>query len=314
MRRMDDSGVSAVIGAIVVFAIFSSALIYTNAIHVPRQGASLEVALREDAERSLGALAGELVEDDGALVDVALRPAPAPPALLAGLVLSPVRADGGLRLEPGANVSVSVVVPASGAVASDDPTRVDLGDGLVRVFLVGNKTGARSVGALELALGGTYTPASSYRVEGGALLLGRDGASEGVALGALRIARGGSAASATTDVAWTLPLLAGEASEVGGVGAAQVALVPGPVARAGGTSPLHNVTIVVETQHVAGWRALLEEAVGGHGTVAASLTGADSGVVTAIVLPPAGTLPGTRAVTLDLTLLEQRVLLTGRSG
>lgn len=307
-----DAGASTVVGAIIVLAVLSLALVYVNAYHVPRQGAALELEGREQAESALVALAGRLSAEPGAslLEPLPLRPPAARPQLLSGIVISPARAEGQLQVVPAATtIRVSHVVAAPpGGVPPGDPMRVDAGGGLMRVYLLGNATEGAPLGALDLRSGGTYLEPASYRLEGGLVLVSRATTSALVSGPALDVARGRIGGLETTTLAWRVPLLAGDADAVSGTSVAQVQLTPGPESAAGGGQLVRNVTIEVGTTALSAWTAALQDAVGLYGTVAWVATGpSETGTVTATLLPPAGTPAGTSAVALDLRAVRYAV-------
>lgn len=316
MRRLlcSDSGVSSVVGAILVLAVLGMSLVYVNAYHVPRKGAALEVAAREDAETALTGLASGLAAPAaGPLVfDLPLRPEAPEPPLLAGVVLSPVRAHGRLAFEPGqTNVSVShVTTMPAGSVSPGDPIRAALPGGLMRVWTLGNATSGAGVGSLRLAPGAAYLEGATYTVEAGAVVVKRDGGSALVTPPSLHV--GGS--GATTVVSWRVPLLRGPAAEVGGGDRAQVGFTPGPEASTGGAARVHEVVLRVETDALGAWRTALEELVGSRGVVVATATGLDRGVVTATILPPPGTPAGVAGVELDLRVVRHAVGLAERGS
>lgn len=312
--RRSDAGVSSVVGAILILAILGMSLVYVNAFHVPRQGATMEMAGREDAEAALALLAADLAAPArGSLTaDLPLRPdAPGPP-LLAGVVLSPARAHGRLSFEPAqTNVSVSHVTAApAGGVPVGDPIRAALPGGLMRVWSLGNATGGVPVGSLRLAPGAAYLEGASYAVEAGAVVVKREDGSALVAPPALHV----GAAGGVTTVSWRVPLLRGAAAEVGGGERAQVGLAPGPESASGGGQRVHEVSIRVDTDALQAWRTALEELVGGRGSVAVAQTGPDRGVVTATIAAPPGTPAGTPAVELDLKAVRYAVGLAERGS
>lgn len=317
-RRADDRAVSSVVGALILFAILAVSLVYVNAYHVPRQGAAMEVAARDEAEAGLQALAGDLALPHATplLTDLPLRGDPGDPPLLGGVVLSPARPVGRLAFEPArANLTLSHVTsaPASG-VPAGDPIRAALPGGLMRVWSVGNATGGHPMGSLQLDPGAAYLEPAVYALEGGAVIVKREGGSALVAPPALRVALGGTPASPTTTLTWRIPLLAGPAAEASGAPRAHVTLAPGPGSASGGGQLVHGVTIAVQTDALAAWRAALEDLVGSHGTVTATTTGPDEGTVTATVLPPPGTPAGRAAVELDLYAVRYAVEMAERGG
>ena len=288
IRRLGDSGVTAVIGAIVVLALAGTAVLYINAFYVPRQGAAIETESVESTQASLLALASALSRGADAPLthDVPLRSGAGDPPLLSGVVLSPARAEGALALNltaPRISVSVVLDAPATG-VPSGDPTRVDLGAGRMRHYLLGNATAGLAVGSLETAVGGAYASRAEYRLEAGALLSTREGRSLAIAPPALDVERVGHG----TAVSWRIPLLGGAPGRAEGAGIAQVLLRPGPEAVVGGAYA-YNMTIRVETAHLAAWTAALQESVGNLGFVNATQSGpADSGTVEALLVAPPG--------------------------
>jgi hypothetical protein len=315
MRPIRDDGVSSVVGAIVVLAILSSAIIYVNAFHVPREGASLEVAARERAEASLVETASDLAQGRPMLADLVLRPAASPPALLGGIILDPVRAEGRAAFAPAeTNVTISVVMDAPAAgVPADDPTRVAISGGLMRVYLWGNATAGAPVGSLHLAVGGAYLDEATYRIEAGAVILSRPETSATIAAPPLQVQRAGTLNAPVTAVSWTLPVLTGSAAELAGGNAVQASLAPGPLVTVGG-APRLNAPITVQTTARAAWESALEEIAGTSGTVTSTSTGADAGNVTVTFERPSGLAVTARAVTLDLTLVAYDLALSARSG
>lgn len=317
MKRADDGGAATVVGAILVFAILGISLVYVNAYHVPRQGAALEIAAGERAEDGLVSLASRLDAREVFTHDLPLQAPPSTPPLLSALVLSPVRAPGAALLEPDAwrvGVSVLVAAPPSG-VPAGDPVRESAPGGLMRVHLVGNSTTPHSAGALAVTTGGAYLEPATAQLEGGGVFAKRNGTSVPLAPPALVVGRAGSLAAPTTSLEWNLPLLAGRAGGVGGLGGAQATLSPGLPARVGGDALVHEVEIRIETRSLAAWSAALESAVGAHGSVAAT-PGAqpDAGTIVARILPPPGAPAGAPRVQLDLTLVRHVVTLAERAG
>lgn len=315
MRR-GDAAVSSIVGAIVVLGILGTALLYVNAVYVPRQGAAMEVATNERAEASLLSLATSLSASASAPLvhDVPLRGERATPPLLAGVVLSPARAEGSLSLDSGPSMRIWVLVDTPvGGVPANDPMREAQGD-LMRVYLLGNATRGQAVGALVASTGGAYLDASRERLEAGALI--SDGASGSalVAPPSLVVARGGTPGAATTTVSWVLPLLGGSSTEVSGGDAAQVALTPGPTSALGGGTRVHNLTIEVNTTTLAAWQRAFTGVVGSNGYVNVTSSGpVDNGTVQLDIAPPPGTAAGVRAVELRMWAVRHEVSLADRS-
>lgn len=293
---MDDSAVTAVIGAIVVLALAGTAVLYVNAFYVPRQGAAIETESVEDTQAALLALASGLSRGaDAPLVhDIPIRAGAGDPPLLSGVVLSPARAEGSLTLNttsPRVSVSVVLDAPASG-VPAGDPTRVDLGGDRMRHYLLGNASAGVAVGSLEARVGGAYASRAEYRLEGGALLSAREGRSLAIAPPALDVDRVGPG----TSVSWRIPLLGGAAALAEGGSIAQVLLRPGPEASATATQA-YNVSVRVETTSLSAWTAALREAVGANGFVNATQIGAaDNGTVEALIVAPPGSPAGAKLV------------------
>jgi hypothetical protein len=311
VKQRDDSGLAAVIGAVVVLAVLGTTLLYVNAFHVPRQGAALETQGAESTQSALLGLASALSRGADAPLahDVPLRTAPAAPPLLAGVVLSPARSEGELGLNAtGSRIRVSVVLDApAGGVPAADPTRVDLGGGRMRHYLLGNATAGLPLGALDAHVGGVYSERVEYRVEGGALLATREGRSTLVAPPALDVGRVG----ATTSVGWRVPLLGGPASAESGGEVGQVLLRPGPEAEM--TTRAYQLSIRVETSDLAGWTAALQRSVGANGFVNATQVGApDNGTVEALILAPPGTLLTERAVVAELVAVRYETSIAQR--
>lgn len=315
--HQDDRAISSIIGAIVILAVLGLSVVALNSFHVPRQGETMELAARERAEGALLQLASGLADERAApfLADLPLRAQPPAPPLLSGVILSPVVAEGALALEPsaGTRLTVSHVTNAT-AGATNDSMRTLLGNGHMRVYTLGNATTPQPVGRLSLTSGGAYLEPETYRLEAGAVLADRETTSATVGAGSLVVARAGTAAAPTTSLSWRIPLLTGTATETTGGPSAQLVLSPGPLARVGGGQPVHNATIVVETDMLQAWTQLLRTAVGPHGTVESVATGPDAGRVTATVLPPAGTPSGTPRVELSLSASRYDVTLGGRGG
>lgn len=308
MRR-DDDAVATVIGALIVLALLGLAIVYVNAIHVPRQGLALEVQAREEAEVQLAALAAAAADgDDASIVLPLVAERPLPP-LLSGIILSPARQEGRLVYEPArANVTISHVTsaPASGVLAGD-PTRVPLGGGLVRVYDLGNATAGAPLGSLQASVGGAYAEGATYLLEGGAVLVKRASGSALVAAPALTVDPGADASRTRVD--WTVPLLTGAPQDLSGARRAQVALSPGPLASAGGGDAVQSVTIVVESTAAAAWRDALAQLVGARGNVTMSAVD-DVGRVTATI----GGAGATPSVELRLGASWQQVSFAGRSA
>lgn len=308
---MRDDAVSNVIGAILVMGILGTSIVYVNAVHVPRQGAALEVAAGERAESSLLLLAADLtrVPPQEGYRDVPLRAERPVPPLLSGVILTPAQAAGSVALERGPNVTLSVLVDApAGGVPTNDPMRVAEG-GRMRVYLLGNATSGMPVGSLAARVGGAYVAPTEVRTEGGLVLSKQPASSLLVSPLAFTVARG-----ANTSATLTLPLLAGAGGEVTGVSAAQVGLGPGVSSTLGG-GLVHNATLRVDTSSVAAWREALQRAVGASGVVNVTLAGApDNGTVSLDLQPPSGTAFGVKAVELRVTAVRYEVALVQRSS
>lgn len=300
MRRHDDSGVAAVIGAIVVLAVIGIALVYVNAYYVPRQGAALELDAAEHAEGAFIELATMLAAaPDGPLSqEVPLSIPRATPPLLSGVVLTPLRVGGTVALEPASSkLTLSVVVPApASGVPAGDPARESASAGNMRVYLVGSKTAGQSLGALRATTGGAYASNSSVILEGGAVSLDTRAASATVSAPSLDVE--------ADKLSWRVPLLAGGAAEVTGATVGQVTLTPGPEAQLGGGSKVSEVRIKVETTRLAAWQAALDDVVGGRGTITATTTAPDEGTLTATLSD----------VKLELFLVRYQVALADRVG
>lgn len=317
MRR-EDAAISTVLGAIILLGILGVALVVVNAYYVPRQGAGLEAGLAERAESAMVRMAVgvDSVSTSTLVVDAPLRAERATPPLLSGVVLTPARTQGSLALATtGPNVTLSVLVDApAGGVPPGDPIRADGGAGKMRVYLLGNATAGHPVGHLDLVTGGAYTDASRLRLAAGALVARGNGTSSIVTPPAMSVHRT-TGPGATTQLDWTLPLLAGPDALVTGGSSGQVALTPGPSSQVGGGSLVHNVTLRIETSEVAAWRAALTSVAGSAGYVNHTLAGAaDNGTVTLDVAPPAGTPATTRAVAISLVTVRYEVSLSERSG
>lgn len=308
MRARDDQGAATIVGAIIVLAILGTALLYVNGIHVPRQGATLERDGNEATAEALSSLASLIARpaDGPVAAEVPLRAdAPTPP-LLAGLVLSPAIAHGSLALEPGALVDVSVVVdaPQSG-VPADDPTREPVAGGRMRVHLLGSATAGQPVGALVARTGGAHGEPATRALEGGAVLA-TSPAEASLVEPTLAVAAAGNATHPTTRISWRLPLLAGGTSEMSGTSAARVVMTPGPEARLGGGSAVHELRVRVETDHPDAWAEALRRAAGGRGTLAQS-----GDVVELTFSAPVGAPAGVASVQVDIWLARYQVSLSG---
>lgn len=311
MRRQDDRAAAGIIGAIIMLAVLSIALVYVNGVHVPRQGTALEAAAVEDATESLLALAADLAAAPSGPIsqDVPLAPQRPLPPLLSGIVLSPARASGSLEsLDAGSNLTVSVVRDApTGGVPAADPTRVDLGGGKMRLYLLGNATAGVPLGMLRAQVGGAYLDPAVLRIEGGALFATREGSSASIAPPSLSIE-----SDALTRVSWRVPLLAGT-STVGGGSLAQVSLSPGPEASAIVTD-VYNVTIRVDTDATTAWRDALSAVGGSAAFVNVTSVGAvDNGTVEATFVAPAGTPATTPGVEVRLWVVRHEVSLAERA-
>lgn len=311
MRRTDDRAAAGIVGAIIMLAVLSIALVYVNGVHVPRQGTALEAAGVEDATASMLALASDLAAaPDGPLArDVPLRPDLPLPPLLSGIVLSPARATGTLEAtSSGSNLTLSVVrdAPATG-VPAGDPTRVDLGGGKMRLYLLGNATSGVPLGMLRATVGGAYLDPAVLRVEGGALLSTREGASSAIAPPALSVE-----SDTMTRVAWRLPLLAGE-SIVGGGSLAQASLTPGPEAQAS-SGRVYNLTLEIDTDATSAWRDALSAVGGSAAFVNVTTVGEpDNGTVEATFVAPPGTPATTPGVEVHLWVVRHEVSLADRA-
>lgn len=311
MRPRDDA-VSTVIGTIVILAILSTALVYVNAFHVPRQGANLETQGSERTEAALLALAVELQSQPRgpSLQEVPLQAERASPPLLSGIVLSPALAPGSASIDAGAprlTLTAELDAPADG-VPANDPIREDLGNGRMRLYLLGNTTDGLATGAVEARVGGAYTSPTSYRVEAGLVLANRSDGSAALAAPNIQVQR-----QSVTSVAWRVPLLAGASEEIAGSASAQLALRPGPESELGG-GRAYAATLRVETDNLAAWRVALEETFGSAAviTVAPNADGSH-GVVEASIQPPSGTPATTRGVELRLWAVRHEVSLAQRT-
>lgn len=318
MRRPRDDAVSSVVGALLVLAVLGLAIMYVNGVHVPQQGTALEVDARESAEAALASLGARLSDAKRAplTADVPLKAERPLPPLLAGVILSPARAEGKLAFEPGATaLTISHVTDAPpGGVPVGDPMRQDLGGGRMRVYDVGNASAGLPLGSLRLTVGGSYLDPATYLFEGGAVMLDRGEGSAVVTTPGLHASASGTAAQPTTRLSWRVPVLTGHSGEVVGARAAQLSLQPGPEAQSGGGQRVHNVTLTVATDAASAWKAALEDVLRGRGVVSVALSGPDSGVVTALVTPPAQAQPGVPSVEMDLSLVRYGVDFTARSG
>lgn len=318
-RRLseDSDAAAAIVGSLIVLAILGLSVVYVNASYVPRQGERLEAQAAEEAEAALRGLASGMAGAPTPLrQDVALRPARATPPLLAGVILSPVRAEGGFAFDPSrTNVTISIETDAPAAgVPAGDPTRVALPGGGMRVYLLGNATKGAPVGAVGVTAGGGYLDPVEMRLEAGAVLARREGGSTLASPPALHVAKVASGDQSLTRATWRVPVLAGPHVELAGAASVDASLLPGPLSSAGGAAGARRATISVETDSLAAWRAALEQAVGAHGTVGATASGPDRGVVTATLLPPAGTPAGTKAVEVSLSLVRYDAAFSGRGG
>lgn len=315
--RRDSDAAAAVIGSLIVLAILGLAVVYVNSSYVPRQGERLEGQAAEESEAALRGLASGMAGAPSPLrQEIPLRPERATPPLLAGIILSPVRAEGTFSFDPSrTNVTISLVTDApAGGVPANDPTRAALADGSMRVYLFGNATRGAPVGAVGVTVGGGYLAEAELRLEAGAVLARRDSGSTLASPPSLQVAQLGSGGQATTRATWRIPVLAGAQTELGGAGSVDANLVPGPVASAGGMAGARNATISIETDSLAAWRAALEQAVGSRGVVTATATGADRGIVTATILPPPGTPAGAKAVEVSLSLVRYEASFSARGG
>lgn len=307
----DDEAVSTVIGAIMVMGVLGSALLYVNAFHVPRQGAALEVQGAEATEAALTDLAVALQGGSRApsFHDIPLTAARGTPPLLAGIVLTPVRPGGSATLDlTGPRLTLSAVLDAPpNGIPLDDPIREDLGGGLMRLYILGNRTGGLSVGALTTHVGGAYSGPTEYRVEAGLLLTNRSGSSAALAGPGIFVQETG-----VTSFSWRIPIMAGGHHELSGGEVAQLGIRPGPESAIGG-GRVHNLSIQIETANVGAWRQALSDALGPTAFVNATIFGdPDNGTLSAIVLPPAGTPAGTRAVEMHLWAVRYDTTLTLR--
>lgn len=290
----DDRALSTIVGAVIVLAVIGLAIMMVNTMHVPRQGASLEMAAREDAAQSLVGLSARLsTPAAGDLAwDVPLRAPPAPPALLAGVILSPARAEGTLAFNASATrITISHVVDAPpGGVPANDSMRTAEPGNRMRVHLLGNATAGQPVGALSARVGGAYAPQITFTLSGG-LVLRQEPPHAPAPLEALglRVARVDTPTGPLAHVAWHVPLLAGTGGETSGAAAAVVALDAGPTTRIAGETRAHELTIRIATTAVDAWRMALTDAAAGLGTVTVTAGPTPSeGVVTLTVASPAG--------------------------
>lgn len=300
---MNDSGVAAVIGAIVVLAVLGIALVYVNAYHVPKQGEAMEVATSEATERALLDLASALAAaPEGPIAhDVPVRAQRERGPLLSGVVLEPARAEGRLALDPvGSNLTVSVVVNApAGGIPANDPTRAPVAGGKMRVYLAGNATRGLPLGALRATTGGAYLAPSEGIVEAGAVFGDAPRGSTLAAPPPMALAR----PDLRAEVTWRVPILAGADAEVSGTGAVQAVLTPGPEAALGSGAEVDEVRILVETPRLAGWREAFTRTVGNLGTI--TTNGANDAGTVEVVIPQAK---------LSLFLVRYDVSLGERAG
>jgi hypothetical protein len=309
VRHQDEAAASTVVGAIIVLAILGSSLVYVNAFYVPRQGATMEIDARADALAALNALAADTTSARAPFERAIPLAAPAgAPPLLSGLVLSPARAPGSLQLNATrTTLTISHVTDAPpGGVPAGDPMRAAEA-GKMRVYDLGNATAGQPLGVLAASLGGTYLEPAAYRLEAGAILAQRANASSLVAAPPWILAT--SPNGTRTTLAATVPILVGSPVDDRGTGAVTLHVSPAPPVRVGAGQAVYNVTFQIHTDALAAWTAALGAALAGHGTITATPDPGipDAGTVTMVILPPAGTPAGTRAVTLDVTLARETV-------
>jgi len=259
-RRRDDHAASAVIGAIIILAVLGTAIVTINAVHVPRQGEAAEASHQQDVQRALA----ELVDaqavagaDATSRVHVPLRPVAIGPRLVAGIILDPVRAGGSLDFTPddtSVRLALILDVPPAG-VPAGDPSREDVGNGTMRVWLVGNRDGGEPIGTLTAIVGGAYLTPQHYVVEGGALLSGSGAV---IVAPPIRVRQQSDGASAWTSVSIRLPILEGGGAQLGGAEAASISLVNGGLANAGGSSARARAIIFeVEGPRADAWHDAL---------------------------------------------------------
>lgn len=312
----DSDAAAAIVGSLIVLAILGLAIVYVNTAYVPRQGERLEAQASAEAELALRALASGMAGEPAPLrQELPLRPERAAPPLLAGIILSPLRADGTFTFDPAlTNVTVSLVTDApAGGVSPGDGSRVAMPNGTMRVYLLGNATRGAPVGSAGLALARGYLAESEMRLEAGAVVARHGAGSTLVSPPTLHVARVDSA-QPLTRITWRIPILAGAETELGGSGGIDASLVPGPVASAGGLAGARSVSIAIESHSLAAWREALEKAVGPQGSVTTNATGPDRGTVTATIASPAGTPAGMNGVEVALSLVRYDATFSARGG
>jgi hypothetical protein len=305
------------VGAIMILAALGLSLVYVNAYYVPRQGVSLEIQARDEAEQAFLDMSEHLSGEPFPFVqELPLKSPRAPPPLLDGVVLSPVRVDGVLGFNPQAAVVTISHVTVGPPPAPGDPTRVDLGGGLVRVYSLGNSTSGLALGGLNVTLGGAYLERATYALQGGAVIVKRDSGSTLVAPPVLQVTRSGVAGAPITVVTWRVPVLVGSVGEVGGRETAQVSFVPGPLARAGNGQAVYGTTITIQTRSLAAWTSAMQAVVGDLGTVTSTPDGVapDAGTITVDIGAPQGAPAGVPSVTIDYSAVRYTLGVTSRSS
>lgn len=238
----DERGVSSVLGAILVFAILASALLYVNAFRAPEKGADGERAVARALETGMDALAAATTRGSSGPATVALELAPAAPSpsLLRGIVLDPLRPETTFALEPDAfAMRVRHVTPA-GATVWD----------------LGSAASPADLGRFAATTAGRYVAPQSVIVEGGA---------------AVRASAGGAVLAARPDWSWTssggvrtlaltVPDLEGAATNVTDSSNRIVTLAPQGTRAVGGDAVASSrIVLEVWSEHNRAWAAFLNE-------------------------------------------------------
>lgn len=247
-RHDDDSGVAAVVGAVLLLALLTT--LYASILRedVPRAGAEAEAAWQGQVERALLLLATSAANDGGGAVSVPHAELADPISFpVLGLAATPAPASGALTLEPRCgSVNITHVVPAGTIVdVNDVPTA-----------------------CLRVAGQPVYGDAFEYRVEhGGVLLVEGDRA---VVLAGPPLRLGIAGPNLTIDL--QLAVIEGPADARGFAShPLLVDMAPTHVARDATTGPnARSAAITFESRHPAAWSAWLAWRAAEAGLPAAS--------------------------------------------
>lgn len=311
LRKRDDAA-SGMIGAIILLAILTTALMYTNAVYVPAQAEALAIEGRQDIEAGLADLAARAAAGDTTLGDLPLTSPSATPRLLRGIVLDPpsLRAEALLREDTTLRVSALIAQP-TGGVPTADAIRV-AEDGRMRLYLVGNATEALPLAAISVEVTGGPGARPRYDLVGGAVILDHGASSEMLTAPALDATATTANSDARTRWSWTLPVIDIDEDAASAAGdTARARLQAAAHARTSGSDAV-ALTIEMTTPALDAWESHWRSVVGDRGTVVATPTSADTGSLVVTILAPPSAGAGAAVVDYDLWLQRFDASLASR--